>query len=177
MRVLDCARHPWILRYRQHDLNRLWPSGDILLELLRSQWWMGCMEDCFFVTRSSRMDAIKAYILAKIDDPNLCLADIAAHQGISSSYVRKLFAAEGAKFSAYVLEIRLEKVSRMLADPDLRLHSISAVALMCGFNDVSYFNRAFRKRYGCTPSDLRSGRQAPHSGPERDGTTDTPEQP
>jgi AraC-like DNA-binding protein len=131
----------------------------------------------FFTARRSRMDAIKAYILAKIDDPNLCLADIAAHQDISSSYVRKLFASGGAKFSTYVLEIRLEKVSRMLTDPDLRLHSISAVALMCGFNDVSYFNRAFRKRYGCTPSDLRSGRHAPHSGPERYGTPETSGQP
>lgn len=127
------------------------------------------MEDCFFATGISRMDAIKAYILAKIDDPALCLADVAAHQNISSSYVRKLFAAEDAKFSAYVLEIRLEKVSRMLVDPDARRHSISAVALKCGFNDVSYFNRAFRKRYGCTPSDLRSGRHAADSAPGYSG--------
>ncbi len=115
------------------------------------------MEQDLFVSRLSRLRAIKAYIIAKIDDPALCLADIAAHQGISSSYVRKLFATEGAKFSTYVLEIRLGKVSQMLTDPDARGRSISAVALKCGFNDVSYFNRAFRKRYGCTPSGWRSG--------------------
>ncbi len=114
------------------------------------------MEDGFLVSRLSRMSAIKAYIIAKIDDPALCLADVAEHQGISSSYVRKLFASEGAKFSTYVLEIRLGKVARMLMDPDARGHSISAVALKCGFYDVSYFNRAFRKRYGCTPSGWRS---------------------
>jgi AraC-like DNA-binding protein len=119
------------------------------------------MEDGFFVSRLLRMSAIKAYIVAKIDDPALCLADIAAHQSISSSYVRKLFAAEGAKFTTYVLELRLEKVASMLSDPDARIHSISAVALKCGFNDISYFNRVFRKRYGCTPSAWRSGRRAP----------------
>lgn len=119
------------------------------------------MEDGFSVSRLGRMSAIKAYIIAKIDDPALCLADIAAHQGISSSYVRKLFTAEGQKFTTYVLDIRLEKVSRMLIDPEARSHSISAVALKCGFNDVSYFNRVFRKRYGCTPSDWRSGRGTP----------------
>lgn len=119
------------------------------------------MEDGFFVSRVSRMSAIKTYIIANIDNPALCLADIAAHQGISSSYVRKLFTAEKEKFTTYVLEIRLENVSRMLIDPDARGHSISAVALKCGFNDVSYFNRVFRKRYGCTPSDWRSGRGAP----------------
>ncbi|RVC16943.1 AraC family transcriptional regulator, partial [Mesorhizobium sp. M7A.F.Ca.AU.002.02.1.1] len=25
-----------------------------------------------------------------------------------------------------------------------------------GFNDLSYFNRAFRRRYGATPSDVRA---------------------
>lgn len=119
------------------------------------------MEDGFFVSRVSRMSAIKTYIIANIDDPALCLADIAADQRISSSYVRKLFTAAGEKFTTYVLDIRLENVSRMLIDPEARSHSISAVALKCGFNDVSYFNRVFRKRYGCTPSDWRSGRSAP----------------
>jgi len=49
----------------------------------------------------------------------------------------------------------------MLTDPDARGHSISAIALKCGLNDISYFNRVFRKRYGCTPSDLRYGRREP----------------
>jgi hypothetical protein len=26
---------------------------------------------------------------------------------------------------------------------------------VCGFNDLSYFNRIFRRRYGMTPSDAR----------------------
>lgn len=105
------------------------------------------------------MSAIKSYILTEIDNPALCLEDVAAQQGISSSYVRKLFAAEGAKFASYVLKIRLEKVFQMLADPDSRSLAISTIALKCGFNDISYFNRVFRRRYGCTPSDLRYGRR------------------
>jgi len=43
------------------------------------------MEGCFVVTRGSRMNAIKAFILAEIDNPALCLADVAVQQGISSS--------------------------------------------------------------------------------------------
>jgi len=119
------------------------------------------MEGCFFVTRGSRMSAIKAYIIAEIDNPALSLADVAAHQGISSSYVRKIFAREGTRFTAYVLATRLEKVLQTLADPESRGSSISAIALRCGFNDISYFNRVFRRRYGCTPSDLRYGRCEP----------------
>ncbi len=105
-----------------------------------------------------RFSAIRAYVLAEIGNPALCLADIAGHQGISTSYVRKLFAAERTTFTKYVLDVRLRNVSRMLTDPDARMHPISVIAAKCGFNDVSYFNRVFRKRYGCTPSDMRRGR-------------------
>lgn len=117
------------------------------------------MDGYVLTTRSSRLSAIKAFIVSAIDNPALCLADIAAHQSISQSYVRKLFAAEGTRFTAFVLETRLEMVLRMLAEPESRESAISAIALKCGFNDISYFNRAFRKRYGCTPSDLRRERR------------------
>ena len=33
--------------------------------------------------------------------------------------------------------------------------SISQIAYNVGFNDLSYFNRTFRSRYGVRPSDLR----------------------
>lgn len=32
---------------------------------------------------------------------------------------------------------------------------ISVTAYEVGFGDISYFNRAFRKRYGVAPSDIR----------------------
>lgn len=120
------------------------------------------MDGSFSIDRAPRINAIKAYVLAEIANPDLCLADIAAQQGISSSYVRKLFAAEGTRFTAFVLETRLQNVCRMLMDREAGSHSIGAVAMTCGFNDVSYFNRAFRNRFGCTPSDMRCGR-APSS--------------
>lgn len=157
-RVLDCAAHPWTKRYPHSDLNRLCLSSDTPLGGHSPQGWMDFMDGYSFAMRSSRLSAIKAFIVSEIDNPALCLADIAAHQGISSSYVRKLFAAEGTRFTAFVLETRLEYVSRILLDPDNRAQSISAIALKCGFNDISYFNRVFRRRYGCTPSDLRRGR-------------------
>lgn len=112
-----------------------------------------CPVDC-----APRFSAIRAFVLAEISNPALCLADIAAQQGISTSYVRKLFSAERTTFTKYVLDVRLRNVARMLGDPDARMHPISVIAAKCGFNDVSYFNRVFRKRYGCTPSDMRRGR-------------------
>ena len=126
------------------------------------------MEDGLFVARTSRMNVIRAYIQTKMGDSALCLADVAAYAQISTSYVRKLFAAEGLKFSAYVLETRLEMVARALTDPVRRPDPISGIASTCGFNDVSYFNRAFRKRYGCTPSEWRSRHRMPDGKRMRD---------
>jgi AraC-like DNA-binding protein len=38
--------------------------------------------------------------------------------------------------------------------PKDRKIPISTIALDCGFGDISNFNRAFRRRYGITPSEL-----------------------
>ncbi len=33
--------------------------------------------------------------------------------------------------------------------------SIGEIVLECGFGDISHFNRAFRRRYGSSPSEVR----------------------
>jgi AraC-like DNA-binding protein len=33
---------------------------------------------------------------------------------------------------------------------------VSEIAYACGFNEISYFNQAFRRRFGATPSDVRA---------------------
>ena len=37
-------------------------------------------------------------------------------------------------------------------------YAISTIAFEAGFGDLSYFNHAFRRRYGATPSDIRASR-------------------
>jgi len=43
----------------------------------------------------------------------------------------------------------------MLTDASLASHSISEIAHRSGFNDISYFNRTFRRAFGASPSDVR----------------------
>jgi AraC-like DNA-binding protein len=38
-----------------------------------------------------------------------------------------------------------------------RGRKVSDIAHLTGFNDVSYFHRAFRRRFGLTPGDARAG--------------------
>jgi AraC-like DNA-binding protein len=74
---------------------------------------------------------------------------------VTPRYVRKLFESEGTSFSEFVLGQRLARVRSMLEDPRHLGRTISAIAFECGFSDLSYFNRTFRRRYGSTPSDVR----------------------
>jgi AraC-like DNA-binding protein len=34
-------------------------------------------------------------------------------------------------------------------------HSVAEIAFSCGFNNLSNFNRIFKKRKGCSPSEFR----------------------
>ena len=49
---------------------------------------------------------------------------------------------------------RLKRVHGDLTDPLIR-RSISDIVYDAGFGDVSHFNRAFRRRYGASPSEVR----------------------
>ena len=58
----------------------------------------------------------------------------------------------GAGFTTRLTELRLRKAADLLAHRDGR---ISDVAFAYGFNDLPYFNRCFRRRFGLTPTAAR----------------------
>jgi AraC-like DNA-binding protein len=108
--------------------------------------------------RAARLEAIKADITAHVDDGNLSIAAVAARHGVKLRYLQKLFEADGTSFSEFVVGQRLANAYRMLTNPLHSHRAISNLAYDVGFNDLSYFNRAFRRRYGSTPSEVRHGR-------------------
>jgi AraC-like DNA-binding protein len=114
---------------------------------------------------AARLEAIKADVLSSIADPGLSVGAVAARHGIGSRYVQRLFERTGLSFTEFVLEQRLLEVARRLASPDHACRLISEIAYEAGFNDLSYFNLCFRRRFDTTPSDFRvesAGRA--HSG-------------
>lgn len=106
--------------------------------------------------RAARLAAIKSDIAARADLRGISAEEIAAEHRLSPRYVRKLFESEGLSFTEFALGQRLKRAHRMLGDPVWARHSITDIAYEAGFNDLSYFNRAFRKRYNATPSDIRA---------------------
>jgi AraC-like DNA-binding protein len=105
--------------------------------------------------RAARLRAIIADITTNLGDCDLSVAAIARRQRVTPRYVHKLFAGEGFTFSAFLLDRRLFRAHRMLSDPRFGDRTIGSVAFDVGFGDLSHFNRAFRRRYGATPSEIR----------------------
>jgi AraC-like DNA-binding protein len=103
--------------------------------------------------RTARLELVKKDILQRLKEPGLGVEDVARRQGISVRYLHKLFETERESFSEYVRERRIELAYRMLQNSSGE-RRISAIAFDCGFGDISNFNRAFRRRYGITPSEL-----------------------
>lgn len=111
--------------------------------------------------RAARLRAIKADIADGFARPGLSIDEIAVRQRVTPRYVQMLFETEGTTFTEFVLDARLLHAHRMLTDPRLADRPIISVALDSGFQDLSYFNRTFRRRFGDTPSGVRaSGRTA-----------------
>jgi AraC-like DNA-binding protein len=106
--------------------------------------------------RAARLRAIREDIAAHLADPALSVAAVAQRQGVSPRYVGMLFDGCGTTFSGFVLEQRLARARQMLVDRRHAHHAIGAIATACGFGDVSYFNRSFRRAFGATPSDIRA---------------------
>jgi len=105
--------------------------------------------------RAARLAAILREIERRSGDPGLSAITIALLLGVTPRYVHLLLEETGKSFTHHVLEQRLEKAAAMLRDPQWRHRKIADIASEAGFTDLSYFNRAFRRHYGATPSDIR----------------------
>lgn len=105
--------------------------------------------------RAARVSAIRADIAAHVTEPGFSLGWLARRHGLRPRQVRDLFYAEGTGFSELVLSTRLDRAHAALADPSSAGRNIAEIALDCGFSDISWFNRTFRRRFAMSPSETR----------------------
>lgn len=107
------------------------------------------------VHRSTLLYRLKCHIGAQLRDPDFSVHKAAAALGITPRYVNALLAHERTSFRRYLLAQRLEHCRRELSDPLLAHRYITEIAFNWGFNDLAYFSRAFKERYGMSPRDWR----------------------
>jgi AraC-like DNA-binding protein len=106
--------------------------------------------------RAARLRALKADVERNLVDGDVSPAALARRQGITARYVHKLFELDGTTLSRFKLRLRLSEVHRMLVGNGCAGATISEIAFSAGFNDLSTFNREFRRCYGVTPTELRA---------------------
>lgn len=69
------------------------------------------------------------------------------------SFSRLIKQRTGKSYVEFVNEIRLGYATRWLIETN---KSVSEICFACGFNNISNFNRIFKKKQGCTPSAFRN---------------------
>lgn len=106
--------------------------------------------------RAARLHAIKQDIARNLERGDLSVTMLADRHNCTPRFLQRLFETQGTTFTDYVLMQRLARAHRRLTDPRRDGEKISALAYDCGFGDVSYFNRVFRRHYGAAPSDFRA---------------------
>lgn len=101
---------------------------------------------------SRRVQKVKRFIDQNYKD-EIRLTQVADIAGMSPSAFSRFFKLHtGRNLSEYVIDLRLGYACRMLVDST---HSIAEIGFSCGFNNLSNFNRIFKKRKGCSPSEFR----------------------
>lgn len=101
-------------------------------------------------------ERITSVVERELRNPALDIAFIAHSVGLSPRHVHRLFADDSVPLMQWVLELRLENCYRELLHEGPCGRTIGEIAYSWGFNDQAHFSRAFRRRFGTTPSALRS---------------------
>lgn len=112
----------------------------------------GCFSESEY-SMDRRIRRVKSVLDEQYRDPP-SVHELAATVGLSSSRLAHLFREEvGMSIRSYVVTRRLQVASMLIIQTDER---ISQIAYGVGFNDVSNFNHAFKKRYGVSPGEYRT---------------------
>ncbi|WP_295149543.1 helix-turn-helix domain-containing protein [uncultured Peptoniphilus sp.] len=103
------------------------------------------------------MNNAKAYI-EKYYIKDISLDEISMVAGYSKSHFSRTFKEMmGVNFSKYLVQVRIERAEKLLINSDQSIYDIS---LEVGFNDYSYFSKAFKDAYGLSPKDYRKNKKS-----------------
>ena len=102
---------------------------------------------------SSLTQLAKEYLDENFPSRFPSVPEVARAVGCSPNYLSNLFRRDqGVTIKEYVNALKFDYARRMLEHSTF---NVSEVAGSCGFNDVSYFSRKFRERFGINPSQIR----------------------
>lgn len=109
--------------------------------------------------KNKNIEMVKSGIsfIKKHLDEQLSIDDIANHTGYSKYYFCRCFKdVTGYTVNTYINREKVENAKEMLANKQF---SVSEVSEMCGFSDISYFTKIFKKYTGILPSKVKAEKQ------------------
>lgn len=110
----------------------------------------------------SVLQNVKGTIEADFGDSGLCTNALSERFCISSGYLSAAYKkAFGIPISKYIISLRMKHAAKLLRSTRL---PVANIAESCGFNNLSYFMRTFKKYYGKTPTEYRNQPEAKPAG-------------
>ena len=101
---------------------------------------------------SDPIPEIQRYLQENFSDPSLCLSKLSGMFNISESYLSHLFKDRtGQNFSTHLENLRMDEAQRRLKSRDC---SLSTLYTELGYTNPTTWRRAFKKRFGITPSEM-----------------------
>jgi AraC-like DNA-binding protein len=105
-------------------------------------------------SRATLRAAVLRHVQDHLPDSSLSVTSVCRRFAVSPRTLHNLFADADGTFAATVRGLRLDRSARVLADPSTTA-TVAEIAAAHGFDDPTTFTRAFRRRFGCRPSDVR----------------------
>ena len=110
-------------------------------------------------TDSRRVQKVKDYIDANFKD-DIRLQELADLANMTPTAFSRFFKLRtGKSISEYIIDVRLGHAARMLADSTM---AVVGICYRCGVNNISNFNRIFKRKKGLTPTEFRENYHKKH---------------
>ncbi len=106
-------------------------------------------------TRAMVYRRVLDFLRENLVDPDLSPLVAAQANGISVSYMNKIFRAAGQSVAKVIQDERLALAHETLVRQSTRCLSIGQIAFDAGFNNQAHFTSCFRAKYGATPREVR----------------------
>ena len=132
-----------LMKYYRHERERRKKAEKQVKEL----------ESTINERTSTLMNDLTNYVLLHMDENTLSNEEICRYLNISNTNLnRQVNLAKGCSIQGYVQQLRMEKAERLLRTSE---KTVSEIAIQCGYEDISYFSRVFKQRYGVAPTKYR----------------------
>jgi len=132
-------------------------AEELVLQLLRSAFQHDARRERPTGSTTARLIRQTKEVLQSQLSKRVLLTDVARTVGASPAYLTDLFSrTEGASLHQYLTQLRLARALVELPHTD----DLTTLALDLGFSSHSHFTYAFRRGFGCTPSQFRESTRA-----------------